>query len=133
MRKDSILYTKGEKYLKINYGAFTGTYRVALENAKDKEKAIIKTVEQSIKLYSHLLERRDVGDYTGMSYVDALDTAIRNTKLSDKEVLQLRCMFEDLTERDTAVILGVSQRDVGSVKKRVLRKIAVEYAKGGKG
>lgn len=118
--------------MEVNVEAFTSTYREALRGAVDTEKAIIKTVEQTIRLYQFLAERMSVGDYTGAQYLDALDRAIERAELTESQEDLLDCMIDDMSERDIARTTGMAIKNVSRSKQRLVRKIAIEYAKGDK-
>lgn len=89
----------------------------------DKE----RIVGAIIDLYDELRERRFVGDYSGIPFIDSLDSAIENARLSDMQYSVIDLLLRGFSQTDVSNTLGIKKQSVNTIKKRAIKKIAKNY------
>ncbi|MEI4802001.1 sigma factor-like helix-turn-helix DNA-binding protein [Bacillus sp. FJAT-51639] len=90
---------------------------------------------KSIELLRHLLymqERRYNGDYAASDVLMDMETAVENADLTDRQRQVLRLVyFEDMKQRDVAVLLGITAPTVNLYKCLLAQKIVAVFERWG--
>ncbi|ARO60166.1 Uncharacterized protein B5E38_2641 [Bacillus cereus] len=98
--------------------------RIEQEYALDNPKSI----DILLRHLPYMQERRFNGDYAASDVLMDMETAISQADLTDRQRQVLRLVyFEDMKQRDVAILLGITAPTVNLYKRLLAQKVAAVF------
>lgn len=89
-----------------------------------------RTVTAIMNMYDELDQRKYVGDYTALDYLDEFDEAVKDTEMTDKQSEVLALLLKGHSQTDVSDTLGIEYDSVRKIRSRLISKIAKQYRNG---
>lgn len=86
-----------------------------------------RKVTAIMDMYDELDQRKYVGDYTALDYLDEFDEAVRDADLTGKQREVLHLLKLGYSQTDIVDTLSITKDSVSHIKKRLVTNIAKQY------